>query len=199
MKNQTLFWESEPFKLSVAEYLTRSAFKSTPIVLEIPDTDSIESLYDKGCAQEIWRFSRYPKTSSSVFRQYFDRALARRDSLSFVIREQKEGKIAGFTRLKSIGKMRGAETGTWFLPQYQNKHLNFFAKKILLGIAFDLLELSNVYCYVSQENIPSIKSLKNMGFVSQEGYSREKRCADGRAQAQEFLLFDSANYLSVFG
>ncbi|QYJ85629.1 GNAT family N-acetyltransferase [Shewanella mesophila] len=135
--------------------------------------DDITTLKQIGTDPSIWRFARFPKSEQVVFNRYFESLLKDPSSFLFTIRDNPTQEVIGFTRLKSIDfNLKRAETGTWLMGDFQGKGLNKYIKKQLLTVAFEILKLEEVYCYVNRENQPSVKSLLSLGFVINEDKNR---------------------------
>lgn len=118
-----------------------------------------------GMDPNIWRFARFPKDTTDAFDSYFSRVLSDSDCLLFTIRCGTTHNVIGFTRLKNIELAeKRAEIGTWLTGEYQGRGLNRFIKQQLLQVAFEVLQLDEIYCFVSEDNQPSIKSLLAFGF-----------------------------------
>jgi RimJ/RimL family protein N-acetyltransferase len=136
------------------------------------DTD-IATLKQIGTDPTIWRFARFPKSEQAVFNRYFESLLKDPSSFLFTIRDKNTQEVIGFTRLKSIDfNHKRAEIGTWLMGASQGKGINKYIKKQLLTVAFEILKLDEVYCYVNRENQPSVKSLLSLGFVINEDKNR---------------------------
>ena len=180
-------------------FLRKHPFNDNPISLDALSEASISKLFSLGTDPVIWRHARYPKTEPHQFKNYFDKVIARKDSLNFAVTYRPASQLIGFTRLKSVDLRQScAETGTWLIPESQNKGLNFYLKQILLAIAFEVLHLSYVYCYVSNSNLSSLKSLRRMGFDTITDNERVKTDHQHQEVYQQYLVFHCSNYDSHF-
>lgn len=87
-------------------------------------SDDIAALKIIGIDPSIWRFARFPKNTSEVFEQYFEKVLKKEDSLLFTVRCSSTDKIIGFTRLRSVDfTVKNAEIGTWLVKEIGRAHV----------------------------------------------------------------------------
>lgn len=154
----------------------------------------ITRLKQIGTDPTIWRFARFPKSEQHVFNRYFESLLKDPSSFLFTIRDKNTQEVIGFTRLKSIDfNHKRAEIGTWLTGNFQGKGLNKYIKKQLLTVAFKILQLEEVYCYVNRENQPSVKSLLSLGFVINEEKNRLSPTHKKEVDMAQYYIHITAN------
>ncbi|MCK8044577.1 GNAT family N-acetyltransferase [Shewanella sp. 1CM18E] len=176
-----------------SSFMQQNAYIS-PLVAE-----DITALKAIGMDPDIWRFARFPKDTTDAFDSYFDRVLSDSDCLLFTVKCGASHNVIGFTRLKNINVTeKRAEIGTWLTGQYQGKGLNRFIKQQLLSVAFEVLQLDEVYCYVSEDNQPSIKSLLKFGFEMDVNKQRFSPTRKSTAEIpQHYIFITAANFTSA--
>ncbi|WP_134699150.1 GNAT family N-acetyltransferase [Ammoniphilus sp. YIM 78166] len=93
--------------------------------------------------------------------------------------EASEKNVAGLILLTSIDlEAKSAEMGTWIGSAYRGTGLNEKAKRCLLQIAFEELELLQIHLWVAENNSRARKALEKLPFVrlaDQASYSQEKK------------------------
>ena len=184
-----------PTSQEINSFLSSIRTCDSPIHLETLTPDSIKALYEIGSKPGIWTFSRYKKESHESFKKYFDKVLARKDSVNFAIREAKSDKVIGFTRLKAIDLSKSrSEIGTWIIQEYQGKGFNYFIKKELLSVAFLLLKLDRIYSLINIDNVPSIKSLTRLGFKNEKNKNKDGMTESGKSIKLVYYYYDSAQF-----
>ncbi|MDX1279636.1 GNAT family N-acetyltransferase [Shewanella colwelliana] len=153
-----------------------------------------------GIDPRIWRFARFPKSTPESFNHYFTNVLSDEGSFLFSVRLKETDAIIGFTRLKNMDfDHRRAETGTWLIGDQQGKGLNKYIKQQLLTIAFDVLQLNEVYCYVNCDNHPSVKSLLSLGFEIKEAQQRLSPTHNEMVDMQQYYLHMTAEMFQCSG
>lgn len=179
---------------SLCNSFTQQNAYIAPLVAE-----DVAALKTIGMDPNIWRFARFPKDTTDAFDSYFARVLSDSDCLLFTVKCGSSHDVIGFTRLKNIDvAAKKAEIGTWLTGAYQGKGLNRFIKLQLLAVAFEVLQLDEVYCYVSEDNQPSIKSLLKFGF---EVDASKQRLSPTRKSTKEipqhYIFITAANFATA--
>ncbi|ABV88585.1 GNAT family N-acetyltransferase [Shewanella pealeana] len=156
-------------------------------------TADIAALKAIGMHPDIWRFARFPKETTDAFDCYLKRVLSEPNSLLFTIRCGSTHKAIGFTRLKNINLAeKRAEIGTWLTGEYQGKKLNRYIKQQVLKVGFNILQLDEIYCYVTENNQPSIKSLLAFGFQIDANKQRLSPTQKGLLEIPQHYIFITA-------
>lgn len=118
---------------------------------------------------EAFKFTSTPVTDAQRD-AYFAKALGdaeRGSAFPFAVIYQPNGEMVGTTRLTEIfWEHRNCELGyTWFMPRYQGVGVNAESKCLLLGYAFDTLELLRVQLRTDARNLQSQAAIKRLGAV----------------------------------
>jgi RimJ/RimL family protein N-acetyltransferase len=118
---------------------------------------------------EAFKFTSTP-VSDAQRDAYFAKALGdaeRGSAYPFAVVQQPSGEIIGTTRLTYIlWEHRNCELGyTWFAPKYQGTGANAESKYLLLGYAFETLELLRVQLRTDVRNLQSQAAIKLLGAV----------------------------------
>ena len=156
-------------------------------------TADIAALKAIGMHPDIWRFARFPKQTTDDFDGYFNRVLSEPNSLLFTVKCGLSHNVIGFTRLKNIDLAeKRAEIGTWLTGEYQGKRLNRYIKQQVLEVGFSILQLDEIYCYVTENNQPSIKSLLAFGFQIDADRQRLSPTQKGLLEIPQHYIFITA-------
>jgi N-acetyltransferase len=126
---------------------------------------------------DIWtQHPAWDRYKESVFRVFFDGALASRSGFAFVARES--GKIIGSSRFHGYDPQAGEiEIGWTFLARrYWGGSYNLEVKRLMLGHAFTFVD--TVVFWVGETNWRSQRAMEKIGAVRRPGVST--RPLDGR-------------------
>ena len=119
---------------------------------------------------------------------YFGRALemmAAELAVVVVVEDRATGRLLGSSRLTDIDRHhRRCELGyTWYRPDVFNNGVNVDCKRLLLGHAFDALELVRVQIHTDTRNVRSQRAIRALGaryegvlrrhMVTKDGYVRD--------------------------
>ncbi len=137
-----------------------------PVRLEPLAEAQLEALW--ACAQDadLWRHSPEPVHTREDLAEYLRQALlaaAVGAAMPYAIVHQ--DRIVGSTRLARIDRHHGvAEIGwTWIARDWQRSIVNTSCKRLLLGHAFDVLELARVELRCHAENHRSRAAIERLG------------------------------------
>ena len=111
--------------------------------------------------------------TAEAMHHWIDAALARPDSIPFVIIARADNRAAGSTRYLDIRtESRGLEIGyTWVAPPWQRTAVNTATKRLLIGHAFDDLDAIRVMFKTDARNTRSQQAIERIG-AKQEGVLR---------------------------
>ncbi|WP_299808072.1 GNAT family N-acetyltransferase [uncultured Shewanella sp.] len=175
-----------------------SSFKHENAYISPLITEDIAALKAIGMHPDIWRFARFPKGTTDAFDGYLKRVLSEPNSLLFTIRCGSTHNVIGFTRLKNIDLAeKRAEIGTWLTGEYQGKKLNRYIKQQVLTVGFNILQLDEIYCYVTEDNQPSIKSLLAFGFQIDTNKQRLSPTQKGPLEIPQHYIFMTAEIFNA--
>ena len=145
----------------------------------------VPALARVGLDPALWPWIPAPITSIDGMRDYVARALdeqARGRSLPFAIVDAQREEVVGTTRYAAIDvPNRRLEIGwTWVARDRQRTPVNTAAKRLLLGHAFEALEVNRVELKTDALNQQSRHAILRIG-ATQEGILRQHvRCVSGR-------------------
>lgn len=125
---------------------------------------------------ETFRWFPHPLLTAADMAQWVREALIAADegqALPFTIERQGDGQVLGSTRLGALAlNHRRAEIGwTWLTPSARRTAVNTECKRLLLGHAFDVLELNRVELKTDARNSVSRAAILRIG-AQQEGIFR---------------------------
>ena len=145
----------------------------------------VPALARVGLDPALWPWIPAPITSIEGMRDYVARALdeqARDQSLPFAIVDAQREEVVGTTRYAAIDvPNRRLEIGwTWVARDRQRTPVNTSAKRLLLGHAFEALDVNRVELKTDVLNQQSRNAILRIG-ATQEGILRQHvRCVSGR-------------------
>ena len=130
--------------------------------------------------ERIWEFNKMlliDENYDKMFDAYFNMALDKQvmgGQQSFVIRQAKDDRVIGMTRLYEISeKDKLATIGyTWYVPSVWGKIHNKECKLLLLQYIFETLQFNRAELRVAHQNIRSQKAVEKIGGVK-EGVLRK--------------------------
>ena len=100
-------------------------------------------------------------------RQHFERVRQNEDIFVYYLLDDSSGDIIGYGQLDREGKDEAHYSGTSILTKYQGKGYSKHLTKLLMEKAKEH-GFSRVFAWISEHNIPSIKSYESNGFVKTE-------------------------------
>jgi len=145
----------------------------------------VPALARVGLDPALWPWIPAPITSIDGMRDYVSRALdeqVRGQSLPFAIVDAQREEVVGTTRYAAIDvPNRRLEIGwTWVARDRQRTPVNTSAKRLLLGHAFEALDVNRVELKTDALNQQSRTAILRIG-ATQEGILRQHvRCVSGR-------------------
>ncbi len=145
----------------------------------------VAALARVGLDPALWPWIPAPITSIDGMRDYVARALdeqARGQALPFAIVDAQRDEVVGTTRYAAIDvPNRRLEIGwTWVARDSQRTPVNTSAKRLLLGHAFEALDVNRVELKTDALNQQSRNAILRIG-ATQEGILRQHvRCVSGR-------------------
>jgi len=145
----------------------------------------VPALARVGLDPALWPWIPAPITSIDGMRDYVARALdeqVRGQSLPFTIVDAQREEVVGTTRYAAIDvPNRRLEIGwTWVARDRQRTPVNTSAKRLLLGHAFEALDVNRVELKTDALNQQSRTAILRIG-ATQEGILRQHvRCVSGR-------------------
>ena len=130
--------------------------------------------------ERIWEFNKMlliDENYDKMFDAYFDTALDKQvmgGQQSFVIRQLKDDRVIGMTRLYEISeKDKLATIGyTWYIPSVWGRVFNKECKLLLLQYIFETLQFNRAELRVAHQNIRSQKAVEKIGGIK-EGILRK--------------------------
>ena len=166
--------------------------KPEPVTLSNPHvrlepltTAHVPALARVGLDPALWPWIPAPITSIDGMRDYVARALdeqARGQAIPFAIVDAQREEVVGTTRYAAIDvPNRRLEIGwTWVARDRQRTPINTSAKRLLLGHAFEALDVNRVELKTDALNQQSRQAILRIG-ATQEGILRQHvRCVSGR-------------------
>jgi len=166
--------------------------KGRLISLRAPEPDDIEILYTWENNPEIWQVSNTTAPYSRfAIEQYVLNTgtdiYASRQLRLMIISSEKPPKVCGAIDLFDFDPLhRRAGIGIMIAPGCRRKGYAAEALSLVLDFCRNILNLHQVYCHISADNISSIRLFSGAGF-KQTGIRKEWRLSDGRWK-DEFLF-----------
>ena len=146
------------------------------------DADALFALHSDPRAMRYWSFA--PWTDRSQVHDYLARGIAARDPermLCWAIAQAGDDTLAGTATLFDINREQGrAEIGYALHPSHWGRGLATEALGLVLGHAFDTLDLRRVEADIDPRNTASCRLVERHGFV-REGLLRERWHVGGEA------------------
>lgn len=139
------------------------------VLLRPLKADDIECLMPFSLNEpEIWTFSMITGAGRENMESYINGALAARNKgtdYAFIVFDKQAGAYAGLTRFYDIQlNNKTLQLGyTWYGKQFQGTGVNRHCKYLLLGFAFEELEMERVEFRADNGNARSIAAMKAIG------------------------------------
>lgn len=135
----------------------------------------------------MFRFLSERLESLDDHRAYVRRGLSERDAgraIPFAIRLRGDGSLIGTTRFAAIDHAhRRAEIGwTWIARRVQRTSVNTECKRLLLGHAFDSMQLDRVELKTDALNTVSRTAIARIGATQEGIFRRHMVMPDGRVR-----------------
>ena len=172
------------------------------IRLEPLRVEHVESLWQAGNDESLWRWTANVITSEVEMRDYVETALdeqRRAVSLPFVTVEKSANRIVGSTRFGNIDvKNRRAEIGwTWINPRWQRSRINTEAKFLMFRHAFETWKCIRVELKTDVLNEKSRNAIRRIGAI-EEGVLRRHAITDtGRIRDTVYFSVLDAEWAAV--
>lgn len=141
-------------------------------------------LWEAGRFPAIWSYFRDPVASAQEMEEWIATALRDRDqngAMPYAILDRAAGSLVGSTRLFDFqpGNRCGEIGYTWYTPAAQRTAVNTECKLLLLGHAFETLDLLRVQFKTCSRNIGSQKAIERLGAVKEGALRDHIVCHDG--------------------
>lgn len=95
---------------------------------------------------------------------------------------REDDQLVGCTGLSAVDHPnRRGEVGTWIAPAWQRTGVNVHAKAAMLAFAFDAINLERVEFLVRVDNQRSLRSMRRLPGIREEGVLAARLCRDGVA------------------
>ncbi|GAB2613923.1 GNAT family N-acetyltransferase [Novilysobacter erysipheiresistens] len=144
------------------------------------DLGDFYAVHSDPVVNRYWSFPAW--TDPSQARDYFASAIGGRDAdrmLCWAIADLDNDRLIGATTLFAINRPQGrAEVGYALSASHWGRGLAQEALRLVLGHAFDALELRRIEADIDPRNAGSCRLIERMGFV-REGLLRERWCVAG--------------------
>ena len=172
------------------------------MVLEPLADAHAEALFAAAEDPEMFRYLSERLASLDDHRAYVRRALVERDAgraIPFVIRLRDDGAVVGSTRFAAFDAAhRRAEIGwTWIARRVQRTPVNTECKRLLLGHAFDALQLNRVEFKTDALNQVSRTAIARLGAVQEGIFRRHMVMPDGRVRDTVWFSIVSQEWPAV--
>ena len=173
------------------------------VSLEPLDHNHADALMQAVQDGEIYtlNFTNAPDPTPEAVRRYIDKALAGQANgsmLPFVVRTT-NGDIVGSTRYYEIEpNVPTLCIGhTWYAARVQRTHVNTACKRLLLGHAFEKLEMAAVYFHTSHLNTRSQAAIERLGAHHDGIIRNHKRHRDGALRDTYWYSITAADWPRV--
>ena len=144
------------------------------------DLGDFYAVHSDPVVNRYWSFPAW--TDPSQARDYFTSAIGGRDAarmLCWAIADLGSDRLIGATTLFAINRAQGrAEVGYVLRASHWGRGLAQEALRLVLGHAFDGLELRRIEADIDPRNAGSCRLVERMGFV-REGLLRDRWCVAG--------------------
>jgi N-acetyltransferase len=125
---------------------------------------------------ELWQYSLISAAGEAGMKNYFHQALAAREAQKeypFIVFDKEKQRYAGSTRFYDVQLLQlTLQLGyTWYGKDFQGTGLNRNCKFLLLGFAFERMQMERVEFRADNRNARSIAAMKNIG-CTEEGVLR---------------------------
>jgi RimJ/RimL family protein N-acetyltransferase len=157
------------------------------VLLEPLTEAHAEGLFAAADDPSMFRFLSERLESLDDHRAYVRRGLSERDAgraIPFAIRLRGDGSLIGTTRFAAIDHAhRRAEIGwTWIARRVQRTSVNTECKRLLLGHAFDSMQLDRVELKTDALNTVSRTAIARIGATQEGIFRRHMVMPDGRVR-----------------
>jgi RimJ/RimL family protein N-acetyltransferase len=152
--------------------------------LEPLSRDHLPGLLEVGLDPSLWNWTVTRVQSADDLRRYVETAIAEREqgiALPFATVWKESGKAIGSSRFGNIAaEHQRLEIGwTWIAPAWQRTAANTETKLLMLGHAFDTLQMRRVEFKTSSLNQRSREALRLIGAVEEGTLRRHTVNEDG--------------------
>ena len=161
------------------------------ITLRKPEERDILPLYEGVQDPIIPKFTRIPANYQMVTAEHYVRercpnGFTMRTELQLAL--EYDGKFAGALSFHTIDlEDAKAEIGYWLTADVRGKGVATAATRLLTEYGFETIGFHRIEALVVASNAPSLKVLKNAGYM-QEGIMRDKCCQDDGTR-EDMVLF----------
>jgi len=170
--------------------------------LEPLSMEHVNDLAEAANDGELWKLWYTFVPSSESIESYIKIALEqfdKRQAMTFIVRETKQGKIIGSTRFLNIDEQhQRVEIGaTWYAKSYQRSPINTECKLMLLTHAFEQLNAIAVEFRTHWHNLSSRRAIERLG-AKQDGVLRNhQKMADGSYRDTVVFSITNQEWLTV--
>lgn len=146
---------------------------------------SPDLLWEAAQDPRVWEISPAPfGRSREDLARYIREALAEEQAgraLPFAVRDLRDGKIVGSTRLADIEPLhRKAQLGyTWYMPGVWGTAVNPSCKLLLLRHAFATMGLGRIFFRINRLNTRSLAAVERLGAMREGVLRRDLLLPDG--------------------
>jgi RimJ/RimL family protein N-acetyltransferase len=161
------------------------------ITLRKPEERDILPIYEGVQDPIIPKFTRIPAnyqmaTAEHYVRERCPNGFTMRTELQLAL--EYDGKFAGALSFHTIDlEDAKAEIGYWLTADVRGKGVATAATRLLTEYGFETIGFHRIEALVVASNVPSLKVLKNAGYL-QEGIMRDKCCQDDGTR-EDMVLF----------
>ena len=163
------------------------------ITLRKPEERDIIPLYEGVQDPLIPKFTRIPANYQIANAEHY---VKERSPNSFSMRTELQlaleydGKFAGALSFHTLDLEEAkAEIGYWITTEVRGKGVATSAVRLLTEYGFETIGFHRIEALVVESNVPSLKVLKNAGYI-QEGIMRDK-CLQDDGTRQDMVLFSA--------
>ena len=133
---------------------------------------------------DIWAFNYHGAGGAENLKKYIDNAIKQRadgKEYPFIVYDKKTGAYAGSTRFYNMrDDYKTIEIGfTWYGKAYQGTGVNKNCKYLLLGFAFETMNLERVGFAANNKNERSKNAMKSIGCIEEGVLRNASMNADG--------------------
>jgi [ribosomal protein S5]-alanine N-acetyltransferase len=161
------------------------------ITLRVPEERDIVPLYEGVQDPIIPKFTRIPANYQMANAEHYVRE---RSPNGFTMRTELQlaleydGNFAGALSFHTLDlDEEKAEIGYWLTADVRGNGIATAATRLLTEYGFETIGFHRIEALVVESNIPSLKVLKNAGYM-QEGIMRDKCCQDDGTR-EDMILF----------
>ena len=176
--------------------------EGTHVRLEPLSRDHLPRLLEVGLDPSLWAWTVTRVQSADDFRRYVETAIAEREqgvALPFATVWKESGKAIGSSRFGNIAaEHQRLEIGwTWIAPAWQRTAANTETKLLMLGHAFDTLQMRRVEFKTSSLNQRSREALRRIGAVEEGTLRRHTVNEDGTIRDTVYYSILSSEWPNV--